>query len=284
VNDLSGHTEPTPSAPRMLVGVGSFAFGWATAHAVPPFDEHALLGFAQRHAIAVIQLADNLPVHTWPSDRLERFVADARRTGVAIELGARGLTDEHLARYVDLCRQCGARLLRFVADAQSYEPSADDLIHVIRNAVPALASTGVTLALENHDRFPAVSLRRIIDSVGSPYAGICLDTANSLGAGEGIREILDALAPLTVNMHVKDVRIARFPHMMGFTVEGRPLGGGQLPIQDAIACVRRHGRCRSVILETWTQPAATMAATIELERASAVTSIERLKALVSAQA
>jgi sugar phosphate isomerase/epimerase len=264
----------------MRVGVGSFAFGWATAHASPPFDEQALVAFARRHAVPVVQIADNLPVHTWPAERIDRLVAEARRAGVAIELGARGLTDEHLARYVDLCQRCGARLLRFVADAHPYEPSTDDVITVMRNAVPALSAAGVTLALENHDRFPSASLRRIIDSVASPYVGICLDTANSLGAGEGLREILDTLAPLTVNMHVKDVRIARFPHMMGFTVEGRPLGAGQLPIADAVACVRRRGRCRSVILEAWTPPAPTIAETIERERISVESSIERLKAVV----
>jgi len=262
---------------EMRAGVGSFAFGWATAHASPPFDEQELIAFAGRHAVPVVQIADNLPVHTWPSERIDRLVAEAGRARVAIELGARGLTHEHLVRYVDLCRRCGARLLRFVADSDAYEPSPDDLIAVMRNVVPALSAAGVTVALENHDRFPADSLRHIIDSVASPYVGICLDTANSLGAGEGLREILDTLAPLTVNMHVKDVRIARFPHMMGFTVEGRPLGEGQLPIADAIACVRRHGRCRSVILEAWTSPAPTIAETIERERTSAESSIERLK-------
>jgi sugar phosphate isomerase/epimerase len=264
----------------MRAGVGSFAFGWATAHASPPFDEGELLAFARRHAVPVVQIGDNLPLHIWPSERIDRLVAEAERAQVAIELGARGLTDEHLARYVDLCRRCRAGLLRFVADSEAYEPSPEDLIGVMRNAVPALSAAGVTVALENHDRFSAISLRHVIDSVASPYVGICLDTANSLGAGEGLREILDTLAPLTVNMHVKDVRIARLPHMMGFTVEGRPLGEGQLPIAEAIARVRQHGRCRSVILEAWTPPAPTVAETIERERTSAESSIELLKAVL----
>lgn len=269
------------AAPKMHAGIGSFAFGWATTHASPPFDEQGLLAFARRHGASIVQIADNLPVHTWPSDRVDRFVAEARGAGVTIELGARGLTDEHLLRYVDLCRRCGARLLRFVADSDGYEPTTDELIAVLGNAVPVLSAAGVTVALENHDRFSAISLRDIVDSVASPNVGVCLDTANSFGAGEGLCEILATLAPVTVNMHVKDVRIARFSHLMGFTVEGRPLGEGQLPIADAIACVRRHGRCRSVILEAWTTPAPTIAETIERERTSAESSIERLKAALS---
>ncbi|MBA3891675.1 MAG: TIM barrel protein, partial [Gemmatimonadaceae bacterium] len=263
-------------------GVGSFAFGWAVGHAQPPFDEHALLAFARHHAVPVVQIADNLPVHTWPAERLERFTGAAQAAGIAIELGARGLTEARLAEYVSLCRPCGARLLRFVADAHPYEPSAEDVTAVIRNAAPALAAAGVTLALENHDRFPAAVLRRIIERAGTPHAGICLDTANSLGAGEGLQAVTDLLAPVTVNLHVRDVAITRLPHLMGFIVEGRPLGQGQLPLAETIDRVHHHGRCTSVILEAWTSPVETMEETVAREIASAHSSIEGLKALVGA--
>ena len=266
----------------MRLGVGSFAFGWAVEHARPGFDEHALLAFAHRHGASVVQIGDNLPVHTWRAERLECFVDAARRLDVSIELGARGLTDAHLERYLELCGRCGARLLRFVADAHPYEPSADDLIALLRNAGRALAAANVMLALENHDRFPAATLRGIIESAAIPHAGICLDTANSLGAGEGLSQVTERLAPLTVNLHVKDVRISRLPHMMGFVVEGRPLGGGQLAIAQTIECVRQYGRCGSVILEAWTPPAPTMEQTVLRERADAEISIERLKGLVVA--
>lgn len=275
---LRSSVSPLPG--RMSPGVGSFAFGWAIGHAQPPFDEHALLAFASRHALAVVQLGDNLPVDTWPAERVDRFTRAAQSLRVSIELGARGLTETRLATYLNLCVRCSARLLRFVADADAYEPSADDLTALIRNAAPALAAAGVTLALENHDRFPAVVLRRILDNAGTPHAGICLDTANSLGAGEGLASVTDILAPVTVNLHVKDVRITRLPHMMGFLIEGRPLGQGQLPIADTIERVREHGRCASVILEAWTPPARTTEETIEHELADADASIERLKAFV----
>ncbi len=160
-------------------------------------------------------------------------------------------------------------------------PPPDDLIALLRNAEPGLAAANVMLALENHDRFPAATLRGIIESAAIPHAGICLDTANSLGAGEGLSAVTATLASLTVNLHVKDVRISRLPHMMGFVVEGRPLGAGQLAIAETIECVRQHSRCASVILEAWTSPAATMEQTVRRERADAELSIGRLKALVA---
>lgn len=270
----------TPAASRRLsAGVSSYAFGWAVEHGQPAFDEHALLAFACRHELAVVQVADNLAVHTWPAERLEVFTHAARAAGVAVELGARGLTDAHLERYLELCRQCGAGLLRFVADAPSYEPSAGHLTGLIRNAEPALAAAGVVLALENHDRFPAAKLRRIIEGAGAAHAGICLDTANSFGAGEGLAVVCDVLGPLVVNLHVKDVTIHRLPHQMGFTIEGCPLGEGLLPIADTIDRVRRFGQCRTVILEAWTSPCGTPPETLRKELTSAERSIGRLKSL-----
>ena len=263
----------------MEPGVGSFAFGWAAARAAPPFDETALVAFASRHRLAAVQIADNMPVHTWDSGRLERFVQLARAAGLSVELGARGLTDEHLERYLSLCGGCGARLLRFVADAHSCEPSPEDVVRLLRNAAAALEASGVTVALENHDRFPAAVLRRIVDGVGSSHVGVCLDTANSLGAGEGLDAVTDALAPVVVNLHVKDVRISRLPHLMGFIVEGTALGAGQLPIRRTLERVAEYGRCDTVILESWTPPIETdRAATIAREAADAETSIDRLKA------
>lgn len=81
-----------------------------------------------------------------------------------------------------------------------------------------------------------------------------------------------------MNLHVKDVQISRLPHLMGFVVEGRPLGQGQLPIVETIEEVARHGRCRSVILESWTSPVASVAETVEQELAGVNASIMRLLA------
>ena len=50
---------------------------------------------------------------------------------------------------------------------------------------PHSKRAGVCLAIENHDRFPCATLAEILDRLDSPCAGICLDTANSLGCLEG---------------------------------------------------------------------------------------------------
>ena len=261
----------------MRAGVSSFAFGWAVAHASPPMDELALIEVARRHGLAVVQLGDNLPAHTLGPERLAAFVAAARAQAIDIELGARGLTETHLERYVAICRQAGTRLLRFVIDGPDYEPPIRDVRALVREAAPALEAAGVTLAVENHDRFPARVLRALVDDVGSPSVGICLDTANSLGAGEGLEYVTELLGPVTVNLHVKDVAITRLPHQMGFIVEGRALGEGMLAIPRTIERVAAGARCESVILEGWNSPAAELPDTLRMEAARAEQSVRTLK-------
>ncbi len=209
------------------------------------------------------------------------FGRQVARGGLTLELGARGLTALRLGGYIELARELDVRLLRFVIDQDAYRPSSAAVIALVRRAVPALERAGLTLALENHDRFPAAVLRSMVDEVASPRVGVCLDTANSLGAGEGLAEVTRLLAPVTVNVHVKDVAIERLPHQMGFSIEGRPLGRGCLPIAATIAAVRAAGRCHSVILEAWTPRGATLAATLRREAAWARRSLAALPNVIA---
>jgi len=264
----------------MRAGIGSFAFGWAIQQD-PAFDEQALVALAVRHGVRVVQLGDNLPAHQMPAARFDALVAACRARRVDLELGARGLTEAHLDTYLSLCRRAGARVLRFVADAPGCEPSSDDLVALLRSAAPEIASAGVVLGLENHDRFPAATLRHIVEEVDHAAVGICLDTANSLGAGEGLLYVTDLLAPFTVNLHVKDVTIRRVPYQMGFVVEGCALGRGQLPIRWTIERVREKGRCGTVILEGWTRPAASPDETVRHERAEVEAGIGVLERLLA---
>jgi 3-oxoisoapionate decarboxylase len=261
----------------MQAGLSSFAFGWALRGRRPSFDEHDLLACAVRHGLRVVQLGDNLPVHTMPGRRLEAFLAAARAASVAIELGARGLTDAHLSTYLEIGSRIGSRLLRFVIDAPGHEPHPREVVALLSNAVHAIEASAVIVALENHDRLPAAVLRRMIEDVGSSRVGVCLDTANSLGAGEGLAHVTDVLAPVTVNLHLKDVAIMRVRHQMGFVVEGRPLGRGQLPILATMQRVHAEGRCTSAILESWTPRLRTSAATLLIERESVEMGIGTLK-------
>lgn len=270
-------------SPAMLLTLSSFTYGWAVGvpghEPVQPLDEHGLIDRCHAHGVRVLQIGDNLPWHLFPDARLDRLADRAAAEGIQLELGARRLDPAHLARCVARARRLRARLLRFVIDGDGHHPDFAEVRALLRDAVPGLE--GVVLGLENHDRWPARLLRALVESAGSDRVGICLDTANSLGAGEGLATVLAELGPLAVNLHVKDLAIERLPHQMGFTVTGRPAGSGMLDLPSLLATIAAHGRCTTVTLELWTPPGPTLADTLAREEEWAGRSVHFLQPLLA---
>jgi sugar phosphate isomerase/epimerase len=267
----------------MRLGLSSYTYTWAVGvpgHRPPrPLGALGLVDRAAEAGLACVQIADNLPL-----DRLAPVEANTLRThaaarGVAIEVGSRGLTPERLAAHVELAAFYGSPILRFVIDGPGYEPSLDEVVAVVRGGLPRLRAAGVRLALENHDRLEARTFREIVRATDEQQVGVCLDSVNSMGAGEGLAEVVATLAPLAINLHLKDFTIERVSHKMGFVVEGSPAGKGRLRIPWLLGEVSRHGRCESAILELWTPPAESIEATVEREALWAEESLRFLKPL-----
>ena len=267
----------------MKLGLSSYTFGWAVG--VPgqipalPLDENGLLDQCREHDVKLLQIGDNLPLHDFTTARLTRLAERAARDGAQLEVGARGLTLQRVADYSAIARRLGARLIRLVIDDAGYHPDPKTVTALLREAVPLL--DGLTLGIENHDRFSAATLRAMIEAAGSDRIGVCLDTANSLGAGEGLDTVVQELGPLTVNLHIKDFHIARVPHLMGFTVEGRPAGSGSLNVPRLLDQLAPFNRCQTAVLELWTPPGPKLEDTMAKEEAWAVQSLQYLKPFFS---
>ena len=135
------------------------------------------------------------------------------------------------------------------------------------------------LAIENHDRLPAAHLAAMVQDLGPDWVGVCLDTVNSLGALEGPAVVVETLGPWIVNLHLKDFTIFRPPHMMGFTVEGRPAGSGQLNVPQLLEILAAHEREFSAVLELWTPPEPSLEQTIRKEQRWVRESVEFLDPL-----
>lgn len=265
----------------MQLGLSSFTYGWAVTPPADaghlPLDEHGLLDRCRELGVSLLQIGDNLPLHTFAPERLDRLASRAAHEGVRLEVGTRRLTVERIAVYAGIARRLGSRLIRVVIDDADFHPSASEVAATLRAVEPLLE--GLVLGIENHDRFPARILRRLIEGTGSARFGICLDTANSLGAGEGLETVLNELGPLTVNLHVKDFAVRRVPCLMGFNVVGRPAGSGQLDVPALLAALRRFGRCDTAVLEQWTPPEDEFVDTLAKEAAWAEQSVAFLRPL-----
>ena len=92
--------------------------------------------------------------------------------------------------------------------------------------------------------------------------------------------MVEKLSPFVVNLHCKDFVVRRAEHMMGFTIEGRPVGEGQLDVPWLIEQLGGVDRDMSAIIELWTPPGATLDATIATEREWAEMSVEYLRKLL----
>ena len=172
---------------------------------------------------------------------------------------------EHLRQYIDIAQEFESPILRVVVDTATHHPTPDEIIALIRSALPELTRAGITLAIENHDRFKVATLAGILETIDHPNVGICLDTVNSFGALEGPDLVVATLGPYVANLHVKEFIVRRLRHNMGFEVTGVPAGQGMLDIVWLLETLHGFGREFNAIIELWPEPEATMSATIAKE-------------------
>ncbi len=265
----------------MKLGLSSYTFGWSVGVAgFPPSVPCTPLELLERtkdFGLDVLQIGDNLPLSVLSPEELTVLATRARELRIEIEVGMRGLMIDRIAEYASIARILGASILRVVIDEVGYAPEVDRTISILRESLRSLE--GLQLAIENHDRFPAATLRKIIETVASDRVRICLDTANSLGAGEGLETVLRELGHYSINLHIKDFSIERVPTMMGFRVEGRPAGSGMLDLPALVRTFDAYPKCKTAILELWTPAEATLTETIAKEDAWAQQSVQYLKPL-----
>lgn len=266
----------------MEAGISSYTYTWAIG--VPgsepekPMTVFELIEIAKILGVKVVQIADNLPLEKFAIHELEQIKQFANNLGIRIEVGARWMTLERIKMYLNIARIMNSPILRFVIDGPGFEPSLEVIHSIIQEIVPELEKLNICLVIENHDRLLAREFIVIVQKSGSKKVAICLDTVNSMGAGEGLETVIGLLAPLTFNLHVKEFSIRRVYHKMGFVIEGVPLGKGMLPVAELISKVYTH--CQSAILEQWIPPEATIQETIRKEKEWAEESVSFLKSIL----
>jgi sugar phosphate isomerase/epimerase len=269
---------------HMKLGIGTYSYMWSIgfpgAEPERPMTWRDLLATACELGVRVVQYGPNLPLDGLPESEIDDLAARAHKAGIELELGTRGIETAHVERQIALARRLGASLLRSVPELSGgVIPPRDEMLALLRAAVPHLAAARVRLALEN-TAVPAALLAGILGELSSEWVGITLDTVNSLAIPEGTEQVARTLAPYTFCLHVKDFTVRRLWHMMGFTVEGRPAGQGQLNVPWLLGVLRDAGVSPNAILELWPPQQSTLNETLALEQAWAVESIAYLRRLI----
>lgn len=223
----------------MAIGLSTYAFFWRKLSLQDMLKQTNELG------CNVFQICDYPAVESMSAAELADLRDTAADLGIELELGTRGVQPEHLYRYLDLCDQLGATLLR------SMLPGIDDAVAMLKEAMPAFERHGLTVALETYERVPTAELVRVIESVESDALGICLDPANCVAGLELPHDVIDRTAPYVKNMHIKDFAFSRQAGWVGFTLAGCPLGEGLLEYDEMVAVVDPASRGINQIVEHW---------------------------------
>ncbi len=272
-------------AKRIPFGVGSWSFAWAigtkVARPAQPLTAMDLLKKARELGVRLVQYADNLPLDTLPQPELAALRDAAREWGIEIQTGTRGIEPSHLLRYLEISTFLGSRLLRTMTGWPGEKPDLAQAAESVRRVLPCFAEAGVVMAFENYEIHRASELAAFIRNLDSPFAGVCLDTVNSLGALEGPEQVVNELAPFVLNVHIKDFAFERLPHMMGFSVVGRPAGSGMLDIPWLFRRLREAGRFPSAAIELWTPFTVDIDTTVRLEQEWAAESVRYLSGVES---
>jgi len=276
----------------MNIGIGSYCLTWSigvNGWPLPacPMQAIDLLDLAISAGADRVQLADNLPLDKLTTQALHQLADKAEKSGMPIEIGLRGSEPERLLEYLSIAGTLKAGLVRTLLTERDLGICREHLSSVL----PLYAAAGVTLALENHGLHSSSELAGLIDGLRKGMAateaaliGCCLDTVNSFGSLEGPEPVIRNLAPLAVNLHLKDFTIRRHTHQMGFEIIGTPAGKGRLDIPALLKTVRESAwaagrQAPGIILELWVPWQGDIDATIHVERQWLAESLEWLHEL-----
>ena len=268
----------------MQLGIGSYTYGWSTG--VYGNDVSQQAGFTYMTAQELVDKAVHLEVPLVQicvkpdlaglgegELRAVRRYAEAK--GRTLEIGTVGSDPDHLRHFLYIAQTLGARLVRTIFRGAT--PGLVDERRSMARVAEQFANAQVYLAIENYEATPFLDLQSLFQEIDNEYVGVCLDTVNSLGRGEGVREVTEALMPFTKCLHVKDFTVVRHSSDMELTIMGAPAGEGKLDIPAQLKMLQKMQPQASVVLEQWTPFHDTLAQTIALEEEWAETGLRYLK-------
>jgi sugar phosphate isomerase/epimerase len=265
----------------MKLGISTYTYAWAIGFpgAAPnrPLRPMELLDKAVELGVSLVQFGMNMPLARLPEKDLREVVKRADSWKIDLESATQGLSPAHLRRQIQFAKQNGLILLKTTPENSDGKlPLRTELAGNLRAIAQDLAANEMHLAIDD-SHIPAQDLNELLTPIGSPWLGVALDTLNPIAIPQGWQIAVRVLAHRTLSVQLKDFLVQPAWHGMGLTVEGRPIGKGQLNIPwivDSFAALRVTP---SVIVESWTPQQKTLQETISLEDAWAKQSVDYLR-------
>lgn len=240
-----------------MIGISSYAFVWRShASRERPLDLEDMIGVAAELGCEVFQVCDEARLEAGDAADMRSLFSAASGLGVVLETGTRGVEPDHLLAHLERAQRLGSTTVRSMLSSSRYTPTPAECVRWLRRQMPAYEAVGVTLALETYEQFATSVLVDVVNQVGSPNLGICLDPGNCVGGLEHPRDVVRTAAPYVVNHHVKDFAFRRSEGNLGFVLEGMPLGEGLLDHPAVLTRLAEHDRVEGIsrIIEHWINP------------------------------
>jgi sugar phosphate isomerase/epimerase len=254
----------------MKLGISTYTFAWAIGFpgAVPPRPVTAmqLLEMAQELGVGMVQFGPNLSLDQLSEKDQRAIMKRANDWKIDLELATRGLETQHLRQQIEFAKRMGAILLTTTISSHGKVPARLEMASQLRAVTDDLARGEIRLAIDN-SHIPAQELNELLNPISNPWLGVALDTLNPLAISQDWHVAVRVLAQRTLSLQVKDFVVERAWHGMGFTVEGRPPGKGQLNIPWIVESFAALRVAPSTILESWTPQQKSLEETISLEAA-----------------
>lgn len=247
----------------MGIGLSTYAFFWQWHEtSSTPISLEQMLAQTAEWGADLLQICDYPLIESYSAQRLAALRDQADELGLGLELGTRGVQSAHLLHYLELAQALRVTLVRSMVRAEE----VGSAVAALREVIGRYETAGVTLALETYEQVPTARLVEIVDAVGSPALGICLDPGNCVAALETPRQTIDLVADRVRNLHVKDFAFTRQAGWVGFTYAGARLGEGQLDLDYLLSAVRPQERGIHQIIEHWLVWQGDSASTCALEK------------------
>jgi sugar phosphate isomerase/epimerase len=147
---------------------------------------------------------------------------------------------------VKVAKEAGATSLRVVcllgrryemfSSLDEWKTAVEGFHRQIASAIPIVEKHRMPLGIENHKDWRVDEQVALLKHYDSEYLGVSLDTGNNLSILDDPMETVEALAPYTFNVHLKDIALEETDD--GFTMSEVALGDGMLNLPRMVKVVQ----------------------------------------------
>ncbi len=203
---------------------------------------------------------------------LKELRSAAAERNLFVEYGSAYVAADTIVKELQIASLLGAPLMRTFMGFSRFERGTDvagetsRAVALLRSLAPQAADLGIRIALENHCDATTPELQQVIERVGSPSVGVCVDLGNFMIHLENPVEAVRQLAPYIINTHFKDYDMKM--ENWGFKSYGVALGEGVIDLKAALDILVNEAHLDRIMLEIVSEPQATETETLALEEAN----------------